>query len=460
MRGRRLRSEDVRQLAVLAVPVVIAEMGWMAMGVVDTIMVGPLGPTAIGGAGLGSSLFLAISIFGMGLLLGLDTLVSQAFGARRFGDCRRWLVHGLVLGLIMAVPMTAALWVFARNLPLFGFHPDVERMTSPYLSAVTWSLCPLLLYAACRRYLQGMGAVRPVSFALVSANLVNALANYVLIYGALGAPALGIAGAAWATVLARTYLVAVLIVAIWLVDRRSPTTIRGSFDGVHAAWLWRLFRLGLPAATQITLEVGVFATMTALAGRLDPVSLASHQIAMNIAGTTFMVPLGVASAAAVLVGHAVGRGDVASAGRAGWTAITLIACTMLIGATAMVVVPEFLLRPFTSDADVLRTGAGLLAVAAVFQVFDGLQVVSTDALRGLGDTRTPMRWSLLGYWGVGLPVAYIGCFVLGWGVRALWVGLAFGLTICGVVLVGVWARRAAALRPGAQAAPLSDSVVV
>ena len=441
----RTRTDEVRRLLHLAGPVVIAELGWMAMGVVDTIMVGPLGPSAIGGAGLGASLFMAVGIFGMGLLLGLDTLVSQAFGAGHFAACRRWLVHGIALGLIVAVPMTVALWFLSRNLAFVGLHPEVERMTQPYLSVVTWSLSPLLLYAACRRYLQGMALVRPVSFALVTANIINALVNYVLIYGALGAPALGITGAAWATVLSRVYMVAFLAAAIWRHDRRSVDTVRSSYDGLHPDRLAHLFWLGLPAALQITLEVGVFATATALAGKLDPVSLASHQIVMNIAGTTFMVPLGVASAAAVLVGHAVGRRDSHEARRAGWTAIIVIAGVMLPGAAAMILIPSLLMSPFTSDAAVLGLGSRLLAVAAVFQVFDGLQVVSTGALRGLGDTRTPMRWSLLGHWGIGLPVAYGAGFVLGWGVFGLWMGLASGLMICGVALVAVWRRRIATL---------------
>jgi MATE family multidrug resistance protein len=345
---------------------------------------------------------------------------------------------------MVAVPMTLALWLLSINLAHFGLHPDIERMTQPYLSVVSWRVCPLLLYAACRRYLQGIGLVRPISFALVSANIVNAFVNYTLIYGAFGAPAMGIVGAAWATVLSRVYMLAVLVFVIWQHGRRSSQTVRSSYDGIHAARLSQLFWLGLPAALQVTLEVGVFAAATALAGRLDPVSLASHQIVLNIAGTTFMVPLGVASAAAVLVGHAVGRRDDHGARRAGWTAIAIVAVVMLPGAFAMIFVPGLLLRPFTSDAAVIQTAAQLLIVAAVFQVFDGLQVVSTGALRGLGDTRTAMRWSLFGHWAVGLPLAYVSCFVLGWGVTGLWLGLASGLMICGVVLVGVWARRVGA----------------
>jgi MATE family multidrug resistance protein len=433
--------EELRRLLALAGPVVLAEIGWMAMGLVDTVMVGPLGPAAIGAVGLGGSVFMAVAIFGMGLLLGLDTLVSQAFGAGRDADCRRWLFHGLALALLLSVPMTAVLWMGTGMVRGLGLHPDVEHLALPYLRVVTWSLLPLALYAACRRYLQGMSLVRPITFALLSANLVNAAANYVLIYGALGAPALGVTGAAWATVISRVYMVAVLAAAVWLHDRRARVTLRSSWDGVHAGRLRQLFALGLPASVQITLEVGVFATATVLAGRLDPVALASHQIALNIAAAVFMVPLGVASATAVLVGQAVGRRDAVDARRAGWTALAAITLFMVASATVMITVPRPLLRPFTADEQVLALGARLLLVAAVFQLFDGLQVVATGALRGVGDTRTPMVWNLVGHWGLGLPVAYLGAFHLGWGVLGLWVGLALGLTVCGVVLLRVWQLR-------------------
>ena len=440
------RRQNVRRLLGLAIPVVIAELGWMAMGIVDTIMVGPLGPAAIGAVGLGASLFMGLAVFGMGLLLGLDTLVSQSFGAGRLEDCRRWLVHGVTLACVVTAPMMALLWLLVEHLDVLHLHADVAPMTSAYLGTVTWSLPPLLLYAACRRYLQGMSIVRPVTFALVSANLVNAVVNYALIYGTLGAPALGVRGAAWATVLSRVYMVAVLAVTIREHDRQGRATIRSSFDGIHVSRLRKLFALGFPAAAQMTLEVGVFATATALAGRLDPVALASHQIALNIAGTTFMVPLGVSAAAAVLVGQAVGRNDPRDVSRSGWTAIGVIAVFMIVAATVLVIVPWILLRPFTADESVLALGSRLLVVAAVFQLFDGMQVVATGALRGLGNTRSPMVWNLVGHWVVGLPVASYACFVLGWGVLGLWMGLGLGLFICGVVLLTVWSRQSAGVR--------------
>jgi MATE family multidrug resistance protein len=424
----------------LALPVVIAEMGWMTMGMVDVLMVGRIGPEAIGAVGLGSSIFIGLAIFSMGLLLGLDTLVSQAFGADDVDTCHRWLVHGVVLALALSVPVTAALFWISNALDTWGIDPAVLALTRSYVRIVAWSALPLLLYAAFRRYLQGMGIVRPVTAALIGANIVNVIVNWILIYGKFGAPALGVDGAAWATVLSRVAMAATLLVTIVYIDRGgTASTFR--VLRLEPSWFKRLLVLGTPAATQLTLEVGAFAAATALAGRLAPTSLAAHQIAINYAALTFMVPLGISSAGAVRVGHAVGRRDAAGAAKAGWTALLFAVLFMSGAALVFVTMPRLLLKAFTSDAGVLDVGVSLLFIAAIFQLFDGLQGVATGALRGLGDTRTPMLWNLGGHWVVGLPLGYTLCFVLGRGITGLWWGLSLGLVICGVAVSLVWKRR-------------------
>lgn len=424
----------------LALPVVLAELGWMTMGLVDTLMVGRLSPEAIGAVGVGSSVFMGFVIFAMGLLLGLDTLVSQAFGARRIEECHRWLVHGTAVALVLSLPLTGLLWWISDGLDAWGFNPAVLGLTRAYLDVVAWSVLPLLLYAAFRRYLQGMSVVRPVMIALFTANVTNVIFNWVLIFGHFGAPALGVEGAAWATVGSRVvmagFLLAVIVYREW---GMRPGLFETSMR-IDPAWIRRLLALGAPAAGQVTLEVGVFAAATALAGRLAPVSLAAHQIAINIAAFTFMVPLGVASAGAVRVGHAVGRRDAAGAASAGWTALLFGVGFMSVAAACFVLMPEMLIGAFTSDAGVLRVGVTLLIVAAVFQLFDGLQGVATGALRGLGDTKSPMLWNLAGHWFIGLPLGYTLCFTLGYGVIGLWWGLSSGLIICGVALLIVWYR--------------------
>lgn len=424
----------------LATPVVLAELGWMTMGMVDTLMVGRISPEAIGAVGIGTSLFMGICIFAYGLLLGLDTLVSQAFGGGKIEECHRWLVHGTVLALVLSVPFTLALMWVTAGLGGWGIDPRVLALAQPYLGTLAWGVAPLLVYGALRRYLQGMGVVRPVMVALIAANLVNVIANWVLIYGKLGFPAMGVTGAAWATVLSRVMMAAYLLVTILYRERGAESSVFSALR-LETAWFRRLIALGAPAATQVTLEIGVFATATALAGRLAPAALAAHQIALNYAALTFMVPLGISSAGAVRVGQAVGRRDIAAASRAGWTALLFAVLFMSSAALVFLAVPRLLINAFTDDPSVLAVGVTLLFVAAVFQLFDGVQGVATGALRGLGDTRTPMLWNLFGHWFVGLPVGYWLCFTVGLGVVGLWWGLSLGLIICGVVLVVVWARR-------------------
>jgi MATE family multidrug resistance protein len=287
-------------------------------------------------------------------------------------------------------------------------------------------------------------------FALVTANLINAGANWALIYGHLGFPALGVAGAAWATVISRIYMMTALIVAVWWIDKKR-TREAGVDEHQESLWhvdwhfdtarLRRLLALGIPAASQYTAEVGVFALATALSGMLDPISSASHQIALNLAGVAFMIPLGMGSAGAVRVGHAVGAGERARASAAGWTAIMLGTGFMLASGVLFVVMPTKLIGLFSTDPDVLRVGTSLLLLAAVFQLFDGIQGVITGTLRGIGDTRTPMVVNLLAHWFVGLPISYTLCFILGWGVYGLWVGLSLGLIIVGVILLWVWTHK-------------------
>jgi multidrug resistance protein, MATE family len=433
---------EVRPLLALAAPVILAEIGWMAMGIVDTIMVGPLGPAAIGAAGMGSSVFTAIVIFGMGLMLGLDTFVSHAYGARRLDECLEWLHQGVWLALIVGPGLMAVTWLATTTLDAWGLHPEIRVLVWPYLRVISFGSLPLLLYAGFRRYLQGLHVVKPVMFALITANLVNAGANWVLIYGHLGFPAMGVEGSAWATNLARVYMAGFLYVAIRVVHRRRGDAHPQVSLRLDLARMRRLIGLGLPAASQIALEVGGFAAATAMAGKLDPVSSGGHQIAMNLAGLAFMVPLGLSSASAVRVGHALGAGDPIRARRAGWTALG-IGCVLMVGiGLSLLIFREPLLSVFTDDRRLIAVGVQLVAIAAAFQLFDGVQAVATGVLRGAGDTRTPVLFNVIGYWVLGLPVGYSLCFHRGWGVIGLWFGLSAGLILVSLALTAAWTRKA------------------
>lgn len=430
----------------LAIPVVTAEIGWIMMGIVDTIMVGPLGPAAIGAVGVGSTLFMTPAVFGIGLLMGLDTFVSQAFGAGRIQECHRWLFNGLALAVIYSVPLMLIVAGGLLLLPSFGFHGDVLALITPYIGTVIWSALPLMVYAAFRRYLQAMNIVRPVMIALITANIVNVAGNYVLIFGHYGFPEMGVVGSAWATVVARVYMAAFLFLVIVTRERKMSSGLHDVPMRPERERLSRLFRLGVPAALQISVEVGVFAAASALAGALTPAAVAAHQIALNLASFMFMIPFGMSSAGAVRVGQAVGRGDVHGVRVAGQAALVIGGGFMAGAGLLFVLMPRPLLRLFTDDPGVMAIGMSLLAIAALFQLFDGVQAVSTGLLRGLGDTRTAMVCHLVGHWAVGLPLGYALCFWWNWGVPGLWTGLSTGLILIGIVLVGLWFYRAHHLR--------------
>ena len=433
-------------MARLAIPLVIAELGWMGMGIADTMFVGRISAEAIGAVGLGTSLFYGVGVTASGLLLGLDTLVARSFGAGNRKDCRHSLISALWLSLLLAPAVMAAVLGFLPLLEKLGIDAGVLHETRPYLRTLAWSAPPLLLYFGLRRYLQATGRVRPVMVALLLANLVNLAGNWILVFGNLGAPRMGAEGSAWATLFSRLFMAIMLGVVIAREDR----------EFFHDVWKpdWgrvrRLVSLGLPAAGQIGLEVAVFGTVTVLVSKTTAAALAGHQIALTTVSTTFMVPLGISSAGAVRVGHALGRDDPHGAVRAGWMALALGAAVMGTSALVLLTVPGWVARLFTPVPEILAMGTVLLRIAAFFQLFDGLQVVATGALRGLGDTRTPMLCHFAGYWLIGLPIGSALCFSSGWGASGLWAGLTVGLILIGIFLTWFWSRNARLLAHGIQ----------
>ncbi|HLK67183.1 MAG TPA: MATE family efflux transporter [Bryobacteraceae bacterium] len=430
----------------LAAPLALAELGWMAMGVVDTVMAGRLGAAAVGAGSLGNIMFYPIAALGVGVLLSLDTYVAQAFGAKNLQECRHWLVNGTWLALGMSPVLGAAIWGTVPLLRMAGTNPHVMAQLVPFLKAFTWSLAPLLLFTAFRRYAQAVGIVKPVAFALVSANVVNLVGDWVLMYGHWGVRPMGLEGSGWSTTFARAYMAVVLLGSIlWESLRTSNLLIdiswRPDFSQIR-----HLVKLGLPAGGQFAFEGAVFGVVAVLVARLDEASLAAHSIAVLVISATYMVPVGISSAAAVRVGHAIGRRDAEGASAAGWAALLLSVIFMGAAGLSFWMAPRAIMRIFIGDAAVVGIGAVLLRIAAFLELFDGVQVVATGALRGLGDTRTSMFAHFVGYWIIGLPVAYILCFPRGWGAAGIWIGLCAALIPIGSGLVLVWSSRSADLK--------------
>lgn len=414
----------------LAAPVVVVQVGLQLMGFVDTLMVGRVSADALGGVALGNFYFYNIAIVGMGTLMAIDPVVSQAIGAGDRDGTRLGIQRGVLLSLVISLAVGVA---FAASGAAFGLlkQPDsVVPLATDFVRYSVAGLPPFFAFIVLRQSLQAMLSVRPVLWAMVIGNLVNVAANWVLIFGNLGAPALGIAGSAWSTVIARWAMFATVLIAGWPLLRPH---LRGSWRGALALGpLGRTLRLGLPIGLQWFFEAGAFAMATLMFGWLGTIPLAGHEVALSLASLTFMVPVGFSSAAAALVGQAVGRQDMPSARRYAAGAWVLGVGFMTCSAVAMIAMPETIARWFTSDPAVVSAGATLIVIAGLFQVFDGTQAVSSGLARGTGDTHVPMLLHLFGFWAIGVPLsAYLG-FRTSLAGPGIWWGLTSGLIVAAV----------------------------
>ena len=437
---------EISPMLKLALPLILAEVGWMTMGVIDTVMVGHLPRPAmtISAAALGQVLYNTLAFGIGGVLLGLDTYISQAHGAGEWDDANRWLLHGIVLATALSALLMGAVWLGPFAMERLPVDREVMTQAVGFLRALNWGTLPLFLYMTLRRYLQAFNHVRPIAAALVSANLLNAGLDWLLLYGhrwgRLGIPAYGVVGAAVSTALARLYLAMFVGAAVWWLDRRHSYGLRAAERTFDWSRLWRLVRLGAPVGGQIFVEISIFAGVTALIGIMGPLPLAGHEIALNCVSFTFMVPFAISAAATVRVGQAVGRGSPGDAAAAGWTAIGFGAAFMLAMSVVLVTMPARIAGGFTRDPIVIAAAVPLLLVGAAFQFFDGVQTTATGALRGVGNTHAGLYVQLVGYWVVGLPLGWWLGFGRKMGAVGLWIGLCAGLMIAGVALISVWWR--------------------
>jgi MATE family multidrug resistance protein len=417
----------------LASPVVIIQLGMMSMGVVDTVMVGHLSTEALAAVALGNLYFFAFAVFGMGTLMVLDPVVAQAVGARDEPAIARGLQRGILLACLLTLPAAVLLVLAEQLLSLAHQPPEILPLAVAYSVRMAPGVLPFYLFVVFRQSLQAMRHTAPILVAIVLANLLNGLLNWILIFGHLGAPAMGVAGSAWATTASRWLLVIGLLAVSWVHLRSYLRPVRAEIW--HLAPLGRMLRLGLPIGSQFVLEFGAFAFVALMMGWLGTRQMAGHQVAINLASLTFMVPLGVSDAASVLVGHAVGRADPAGARAAARAALLCGASFMTMTGLLFLTLPEPLARLYSQDPAVIAVAVLLIRVAGVFQVFDGLQAVAGGILRGLGQTRVAMTGNLLGYWVIGLPVSYYLCFIAGWGPVGLWWGLVLGLGLVAAFLL-------------------------
>jgi MATE family multidrug resistance protein len=431
LRSLRPTASELREMARLAWPIVLVNVGMQGMGLVDAVMLGRVSAADLAAAALGNFYFFVSAIIGIGVLMALDPVIAQAVGARDDVGIARGVQRGVLMTLVVTLAVSLAFlpapWVFgALRQPA-----EVAPLAAGY---VLWSipgLLPFFAFNMMRQTLQALTRITPVVIAVVVGNVANVLFNWVLIYGHLGFEPGGVVGSSQGTAIARWVMAFTLLAVAWPTLR--PTLLPWHRESAALAPLGRMFRLGIPVGLQFLAEAGAFGLVTVMTGWMGTVTLAGHEIALSLASMTFMVPMGVAAAAAVMVGHAVGRGDIAASRRDAVAALVCGVGFMAAMAVGFALIPDLLAGAYTTDRPTRTLAATLIPIAAVFQVFDGTQVISASILRGAGDTRIPMILHTLSFWAVGIPLGALAGFGFDQGAPGLWWGLTAGLAAAAVL---------------------------
>jgi MATE family multidrug resistance protein len=418
-------------MARLAAPIALVNLAMMSMGVVDTLMLGHFSADALAAGALGNLYFYAVAMFGIGVVAAVDPLVAQAVGARDQAGVARAVQRGLVIATGVSVVVSVLLLAAAPALRLVRQPADLIADAAAYAAWSALGSWPFFAFNVARSALQAVDKVRAIIVAVLIANAINALGNWVLIFGHLGSPALGVTGSAFSTLASRWVMFLLLVWLAW--PTLGPSLAPWRPDTMQWAPLRRVLALGAPIGFQFMAEVFAFHIVTIFAGWLGKATLAAHEITLNLASLTFMVPMGVAGAASVMVGRAIGARDMPAARRDARAAYLCGVGFMLLAALLFLLVPTWLATRYTRDADVVRVAAVLIPIAGVFQLFDGAQVVGIGVLRGSGDTRVPMLLHLTAFWGVGFPLCWYLGFTRNQGASGLWWGLAVGLLAAAVL---------------------------
>lgn len=430
----RLWRREVRPTLTLALPIMAGMVSQMLMGLADTIMVGRVGVIPLAAASFVNAVAHLPLVLGIGLLSAVSVLTAQAYGAKRPDEAGETLRHGLVLAVGLGL---FSLLVLAALYPLldhFGQSPEVVTAARPYLLLFGLSLLPALVAQSCRQFAEALKNPWMPTFVMLGGVLLNVWLNWIFIYGHWGAPALGLVGAGWATVIARFVMMLVLIAYVMRAPALKAFQPARWWVALRGEYLQRLFHIGWPVGMQHLFEVSAFVLAAIMMGWISADAIAAHQIAISCAAFTFMFALGIGAAACIRVGHAFGAGQFSRMQRIGFCAIGLAALLMSCFGVAFMVAGRPIASLFIDSPAVVGLTAQLLVVAAVFQMVDGIQVTSLSALRGLADVRVPAVIAVVAYWVVALPIGWALAFRTSLGAVGMWIGLAAGL---GAAAVGL-----------------------
>jgi MATE family multidrug resistance protein len=418
---------------VLAFPVILSQLGQVTVNLVDTIMIGHVGTSELAAASFANNVFIFGMLFGMGITIGFTPVVGEVYGKREDSQLARWLKNGLASHALVAVLITLFLLAMYFIMPYLGQTDTVSTLAKPYYLLLCASYIPFLLFFSVKQFLEGIGNTKYAMQITITANVVNILVNYVLIFGKMGFPELGLVGAGIGTLVARIIMPVLWVLFIMYKPQLKMYFVEAQKQALELFRIRRLMAVGIPIAFQIIIEVAAFAIGAIMMGWISETALAGHQVAIGLAGATFMICLGISQATTIRISHQLGLKDPGMIRSVAYSSTQLVLLFMTITALTFVFARHLLPLMFTSDAEVIKIAASLLIVAAFFQLFDGLQVIMLSVLRGMSDVRKPMFMALFAYLFIALPVSYLFAFVLDLGPRGIWYGYLVGLAVAGTM---------------------------
>lgn len=418
----------------LAFPVVLSQLGQVLVGVADSMMVGRMGAVPLAAASLGNSIFFVILMFGMGISMGITPLVSVAEGKGKFKRIGHLFQHGMWINIATAVLLTVVIFGLSQGLHFLNQPEEVVTMTIPYLFIITASLLPFMIFQSFKQLAEGISQTKQAMYVTIFCNLVNVFLNWVLIYGNLGAPEMGLNGAGWATLISRILMPIMMGLYVMRSKRYRIFNLQLGIGKLRFLLLNRILKIGIPTGFQYIFEVSAFSAAAIMMGWIGVNALAAHQIAINLASVSYMMVSGLSTAGMIRVSNQIGRGNFKTMREAGMMIFGMTLIFMVITGLIFILMRSYLPTLYIDNHEVVALSASLLIIAGLFQLSDGIQVAGLGVLRGLEDVRFPTLITLVAYWVIGLPLGYFLAFELGMAEKGIWYGLLIGLSVTAVVL--------------------------
>ncbi len=428
-------KKEIRETLKLSWPVSLGQLGHIMLGVVDSLMVGHVSASALAASSLVNGIFFLVIVLGIGMTMAVTPLVSIAKSSGKTGECKSILLNAIYVNLTLAIILTLIIYFLSYTLPYLGQQTEVEVLAQSYMKILAYSIIPFLIFQTFRQFIEGLSITKPTMYIAIIANIINAIGNWILIFGKFGIPALGLDGAGYATFITRLFIMmSVIFYALYSVNVKNYLPVR-FWGKLNSYLVKKIIQIGFPSGLMYMMEVGAFAFSAVMIGWLGSEQLAAHQIAISLASISYMIILGISTAGTIRVGNAVGQKDFKQIKRAGISALLLGASFMSVSAIIFVLFNKLLPTLYISNVNVISIASQLLIVAAIFQLSDGLQAVGSGILRGLTDVKIPLYVTIFSYWIIGIPVGYLLGFIAGFGVLGIWVGLLIGLTLAASLFV-------------------------